>query len=330
MSNAIDLLASASRFAIALAIVYFAYQLAQINSNVSVVTDSVDQVSRHIEPTLGEVKEIRLEIAEVRKLIPGIMNEVAEVRSQIPRVVAEVKEVRQQIPPILAQVETINQQIDPILKRVDKTVAVVDKTQRQIPDLIATADKAILSVDDARTEVVPLVPQVLEEIKLTRESVDPTLDRVEALVEDAYVKAQDAISAAEKAGQEASEGAVKGFFTGLIKLPFQLVGTLASPIIKNIDPDVAKQITEKDIELMVEAGNKAIKTGKVDREWRWENPDSGNSGSISVIRYFELKGVECVEARVRINNRRKQIQDKRNEFCRSAEGKWTLASELKG
>ncbi len=226
MNNAVDLLATASRFAIAAAIIYFAYQLAQINDNVAVVTQSVEQVSQYIEPTLEEVKAIRLEITQLRNLVPDVLAEVAEVRKQIPIVVAEVAEVRQQIPPILAQVESIKKEIDPILQRVDKTVAVVDDTQRQIPQIINTADNAIAAINDTN-----------KEIKLTRESIDPTLDRVDGLVEDAYFKAQDAINAAEDAGKKASEGAVSGFFTGLIKLPFKFIGSFDNIVFENIHLD---------------------------------------------------------------------------------------------
>jgi len=325
MSNTIDLLATTSRFAIAAAIVYLAFQLAQINNKVEVVTQSVDQVSQHIEPTLEEAKAIRLEIAETRKLVPQILQEVAEVRKQISPVVAEVAEVRKQIPPILARIEAINNQIDPILDRVDKSVAVIDATNKQIPQILASTDDAIAALNQTRAEIVPLVPLTLEEIRLTREKIDPTLDRVDGLVEDAYFKATDAIGAADKAGQEASEGAVKGFFTGLIKLPFELVGTLASPIVKSIDKDVAKLLTEKDIELMAEAGNRAYKSGEIEKEYRWENSDSGNSGAITLMRKYLLQGTECVETRVRISNKRKQLMDKINDYCLDAEGKWGLA-----
>ena len=328
MNTTVDLLATASRFAIAAAIVYFAYQLAQINDNVAVVTQSVDQVSRHIEPTLEEVKQVRLEIAQVRKLIPEILAEVAEVRKQVPVVVAEVVEVRKQIPPILIRVESINQQVGPILQRVDKTLAVVDDTQRQIPQILTTADNAIMALNKTREEVVPLVPQVLEEIKLTRDKIDPTLDRVDDLVEDSYFKALDAIGTAGSAGKEASEGAIKGFFTGLIKLPFELVGTLASPIVNSIDKDVAKQLTEKDIELMTEAGKRAIESNRVDRERRWKNPDSGNSGSMTLIRKYQLQGIDCVETRVRINNKRKQIMDEPDNYCLNEENEWISAEDI--
>jgi surface antigen/archaellum component FlaC len=315
MTRSLDLIASASRFAIAAAIVYFAYQLAQINNNVPAVLQSVDQVSQHIDPALGEVAAIRAEITEVRKLVPQMLSETAEVRKQIP--------------PILAQVESINQQIDPILLRVDKTVAVVDDTQRQIPEILTTTDNAITALNETRAEVVPLVPQVLEEVKLTRESVDPTLDRVEILVDDAYSRAMSAIGAATTAGQEASEGAVKGFFTGLIKLPFNLIGTLASPLTKNMEAEVAEQLMESDLELMVEAGERGIKSKKIGQEQRWENPESGNSGSLTLVRTFELEGFECHEVRIRISNQKQQqIQDRTDEFCLNEENKWVLAAEI--
>ena len=316
MSEKTELWATASRFAIAAAIVYFAYQLTQISDHVPAVTQSVDQISVHIEPALIEVKQVREEIGEVRRLVPEILDEVAAVREQIP--------------PLVAQVEAINAQIDPILQRVDKTVDVVDKTQQQIPQILSTTDNAIVALNETRDEVIPLVPPTLEEVRLTRESVDPTLDRVEILVDDTYAKALRALESAQKAGQEASEGAIKGFFTGLIKLPFQLAGTLASPIAKTIDADVARQLTEEDLELLLDAGNQAVASNRPDREYLWENPNTGNSGSVAIIRYFELQGNRCVDARVRINNRRKEIFDKLNEFCRNAEDQWVLASELSG
>jgi len=328
MKIAVDLLASASRFAIAAAIIYFAYQLAQINDNVAVVTQSVDQVSQHIGPTLEEVREIRLEIAQVRKLIPDILAEVAEVRQQIPEILAEVAEVRQQIPLIVEQVESINKNIDPILQRIDKTVAVVDATQRQIPQIISTADDAIVAINDTREEVLPYLPATLEEIKLTRDSINPTLDRVEDLVDDTFIKATETIASAKDAGKKASEGAVTGFFTGLIKLPFKFIGSLASPIVDDLDAEVARQLTDKDIKLMAEAGVEAIKSKTTGKDWSWKNPKSGNSGSITIIRKHQLHGLQCVEARIFISNKSRQIMDEIDDFCLSKENKWINVEEI--
>lgn len=321
MNRSIELLASSSRFAIAAAIIYFAYQVSQINDSVSVVTQSVDQVSRHIEPTLREVQDIRLEIAATRKLIPQILAEVAAVRQQIPAIVAEVAEVRRQIPLILERVDAINQQIEPILLR-------VDETQRQIPLILTTADSAILALNDTRKEVLPYLPEALEEIRLTRTSIDPMLDRVDTLVDDAFNRADQTIASARVAGKEASEGAVSGFFSGLVKLPFGFMGSLASPMVGSIDADVAAQMDDKDFKLLAEVASQAHESSTIGEDWTWENPASGNSGSITVIRKFNLQGLNCIEARNQISLKGKPSLVDEAEFCLDADDKWIKATDI--
>jgi len=73
---------------------------------------------------------------------------------------------------------------------------------------------------------------------------------------------------------------------------------------------------------MAEAGNRAYKSGKIEKEYRWENPVSDNSGAITLMRKYQLQGTECVETRVRISNKRKQLMDKIDDYCLDAEGKW--------
>jgi surface antigen len=335
MNRSFELLASGSRFAVAAAIIYFAYQVSQINDSVSIVTQSVDQISRHIEPTLKQAQDISLEIAatrklipdilaevaEVRKQIPAILAEVAEVRKQIPAIVAEVAEVRRQIPPILERVDAINQQIEPILLR-------VDETQRQIPLILTTADDAILALNDTRKEVLPYLPKALEEIRLMRESIDPTLDRVETLVDDSFIKADQTIASARAAGKEASEGAVSGFFSGLVKLPFSFIGSLASPLVSSIDAGVAEQMTDKDFKLLAEAANQAHKSSTTGKDWTWENPASGNSGSITIIRKFKLQGLNCIEARNQVSIKGKPPLVDEAEFCLDANDKWVNATSI--
>jgi len=312
-NNFLDLLASTSRLAIAAAIAYFAWQLAQVIGQVGGVTKTVDRVTEQIPPTLVEVREIRLEIGAIREQIPGILAEVAGVRAQIP--------------PVLQQVEALNQRIDPILARVDATLSTVQETQRQLPQILATSNDAIAALNTTRDQVVPLVPPALEQIRLTREQIDPTLDRVEVMIDDAFTRADQTIAGVSEAGQQASEGAVKGFFTGLIKLPFELVGTLASPLLKTMDPKVAELLDEQDLELMTGAGNSAVEVGKLGSEQFWKNPKSGNSGSVTMLRQFELDRRKCVEARITISTARKKVHDRVSEFCRNDDGNWVLAGE---
>lgn len=120
----------------------------------------------------------------------------------------------------------------------------------------------------------------------------------------------------------------RGSLPALIKLPFELIGTLASPIVNGIDKDVARQLTEKDLEMVVEVGNRTYQTNRIGKEYRWKNPDSGNSGSITLVRKYQLQAIECVETRITLSNRRKQLMNEINDYCLDAEGKWGLTSDI--
>ncbi len=76
MTNTVENLASLSRLALAAAIFYFAFQLYQINQNVPAISQSIDRVSRQVEPSLEEAQAIREELAEIRKLIPSLLERV--------------------------------------------------------------------------------------------------------------------------------------------------------------------------------------------------------------------------------------------------------------
>jgi len=311
MTPHLDLLASLSRLAIAGAVVYFAWQLGQINSNVGNVTETVDRVTEQIPPTLAETRAIRLEVAGLSE--------------QIPDILAVVEAARGEIPAVLAEIEAVNAQVDPILQRFDESLLLMREVLQQLPDVLSTTNAAIASLEETRDQSVPLV---LEEIRLARELIDPTLDRIDVMMDDAFEQADVAISGASRAGQEASEGAVTGFFTGLLRVPFQLVGTLAAPLVRSINTDVIEQLNEEDARLMAEAGARAGISEDIGRDYLWSNPETGNSGAITIVSKLNVQGVQCVNARIRINNRGTQIQDKTSEFCRDSNDSWKLREEI--
>jgi len=175
---------------------------------------------------------------------------------------------------------------------------------------------------------LPYIPLTLEEVRLMRKTIEDSLDRIEILIADANDKALNAILQAGDAGKKASEGAVSGFFTGLIKLPFKLVGTLASPIVKTIDADVAKKLTDKDVELMAKAGNQAIEAKKIGRAWKWDNPKSGNSGSLTITRKYEIRSHVCVEVEVRVSIKGREKMNKPDNLCLNKDKKWVEAEEI--
>lgn len=325
MTNAVRIISVASRFALAAAIAYLAYQLARVVDSLPEIERSLGQVTQQVPPTLEAIEKVHAEMAEIRKLVPEVLAETAAVREQIPPILDEVAHVRQSLPALLDEVAETRRQLPSLLERVDNTVAVVDQTQRQIPRILQTADRATSTIDQTRVQIGTLAPQVLTEIRLTREKIDPTLERVDSLVSEIHLKAQDTIKKAQGAGQEATEGAIGGIVTGILKLPFRLVGTLASPLINSIQPDVTEKLTQKDIELMGDAGKRASDSGKFDQPYYWQNPDSGNAGSIALRRRFRLDQLECVEAHIAIDIAGKNMIDELQSFCRNPDGKWDSA-----
>ena len=73
---------------------------------------------------------------------------------------------------------------------------------------------------------------------------------------------------------------------------------------------------------MAESGVRAIKSKNTGKDWRWGNPKSKNSGSITIVRRYQSKDIECVEARVRISNKRRQIMDELDNFCLNEKNEW--------
>ena len=307
MKNTVENLASLSRFTLAAAIFYFACQLYQINQNVPAISQSIDRVSRQVKPSLEESQAIREEIAEIRKLIPSLLE-------RVDRSVAVIDDTQRQIPQILSTTEN--------------ALTAINETQQQIPQIVNTAENAIAALNLTRDELMPYIPLTLEEVRLMRKTMEDSLDRIEILIDDANDKALNAILLAGDAGKKASEGAVSGFFTGLIKLPFKLVGTLASPIVKTIDADVAKKLTDKDLELIATASKKAVEAKKIDRAWKWNNPKSGNSGSLTIIRKYEIRSHVCVEVQVRVSIKGREQMNEPDNLCLNKDEKWVEAEEI--
>lgn len=325
LTKSVELGIIASRLALAVAIIYLAYQLGQLVNSLPEIDRSLARVTEQVPSTLTTIEKSRTELEALRKLVPLILDETQAIRAQVPPILDEVGRVRQSMPPVLDEIAATRLQLPSLLERVDKTVAVVDQTQRQIPRILETTDHATKTIDKTRTDIATLTPQVLSEISLTREMVDPTLDRIDGIVSDVYIKAQQTVTTAQGAGQDASEGAIQGVVTGILKLPFRLLGSLLSPFMADIDPNIAEKLTQKDIELMGDAGDRLAKSGRLNQAQRWKNSQSGNEGTITVERRLQINGAECVEVRITLAFADQSTIDEMESFCRNQNGNWELA-----
>jgi hypothetical protein len=227
---------------------------------------SVNQTSDRVEPILDEVSEIR-------KLIPDILHEVEQTRLLVPPILEEVEQTRLQIPPILDQVERTSQYIPPVLKE-------VEAVRKEMPAMLKSADKASNAVVTASNEIKatrPLIEDVVQEIETTREAIPPLLDRAEGMIDQARV-----------AGQEASSGAVTGFFKGLITTPFKLVGDAGKSITGMSDEEFNK-LTQQERDLIEVTALYLLNNGK-----RGETKQIGEAGS-GFSATLKLLDIEIVE-----------------------------------
>lgn len=267
-------LMSLAIFALAAALAYFTYEMSRVSVQIPDILDSVNHTTEKVAPVIEE-------IGEIRELVPDILHEVEQTRQLVTPILDEVEQIRLQIPPILTEVGQTRQQIPSIL---DEVTAV----RQELPAILKSADKASNAVVTVSKEIEatrPLVPQVLTEIETTREAIPPMLDRADAMIDKARV-----------AGQEASSGAVTGFFKGLITTPFKLVGD-AGKTITGMSEEEMKDFTEKDFDLIEVAALFLLNNGKQGDVRDVANPDSGFSAKLKLvsdeIREEDFTTLEC-------------------------------------
>ncbi len=278
------LLLSISLGSVAAALGYFAFTLNRAQEQLPAILAQVEQTTNRIDPILQE-------IAATRAAIPPILNEVAAVRRQIPSVLDEVAAVRKQIPPLLAEVA---------------------HTRKVLPPLFENTAKSIHDVNTTVQTLEPYIPQILAEVKLTREAMPGLLTRAENLV-----------AGASKVGQEASKGAVLGFFGGIISAPFKIIGGIGKEFSESIGLSKEKGFTDKDIKLAEQATNDALRTGNIGTEVKWENPDNNNHGTVTLLEQRSYDEQRCYLLRYAANSADGEVDDRNVELCQDKDGNWT-------
>ncbi len=280
---------SLAMFSLAGGLIYFAYQVSLVSSQIPEILTSVNKTSDRIEPVVSEVHDIRL-------LIPGILDEVEQTRALVPPLLKEVELTRQQIPPILQEVESI---------------------RKELPSVLASADKASDAVVVVSKEIEatrPLVPQVLQEVETTRESIPPMLDRVDNMIDKAKV-----------AGKEASTGAVTGFFKGIVAAPFVLVGDAGKKILGLSEED-AKQFTSKDFDLVEAASLQLLNDGHVGDIKEINNAESGYHAKIKLLSDYtkgdDVDAYQCRTIQIQSDKEGLNVKTVKKSVCKNDQGKW--------
>jgi surface antigen len=81
-------------------------------------------------------------------------------------------------------------------------------------------------------------------------------------------------------------------------------------------------LSEGDIEIMKETARVKMTDKPKGTILKWENPKSGSSGTITLLRLFEHQGLQCRALKHLIKPRHDVPWTIRNEICLDANGEW--------
>ena len=292
-------LLSAAIFCLAIAISYFALQLSKIHREFALLERTLQTVDSQLPSILKESAEIRSQVADTTQVVDSINQKVPDLLLQVKETTAVLAAYEAQLPNIIAQLELANENI-----------GVVTPT---LPDMIESSNQmstAISETNESVKRLTPLIPQVLDEIAATRQALPGLLDRADNLV-----------ASAKDVGSQTTQGAVSGIFTGLLKAPVTILGTLASPFVQIFDEQITESLTKDEYSHI----NQAIETA-------WQSSDNnlpvywtsarGNKGSVSIT---ERRANNCFTATIAIEvNVKKQTKadTKHLHMCRIDEGEF--------
>jgi surface antigen len=85
-------------------------------------------------------------------------------------------------------------------------------------------------------------------------------------------------------------------------------------------------LTPEDLQLMNRAVS-SLSSGdtRAGQKAAWENPDSGTSGTIEIVKTFEKQGMPCQKRRYSFRNERKSATDTFVlDMCRLPSGEWKI------
>ena len=255
---------------------------------VAQVRQQIPSILASVEQTSSEIEPVVKEVAGIRDLIPPILKEVEENRKLVPPILEEMRLTREQIPTILQESGKIREQIPPILQE-------SGKIREQIPSILEESSK-----------IRKQIPPILKEVENTREAIPPMMDRADKM-----------IASARTAGQEASKGAVTGVLTGILTAPFAIVGNAIG-----LSDEEAKDYSDKDLELLKQAGQEVLMSGKTGASKSWKNPESGYSGKMTLDSIDSSGKRECRVIHLQAWKQGDLKKDRQIKFCLNDSEQW--------
>ena len=239
-------------------------------------------------------------------------------RRELSVLLTQIDSTSQKLGPVLRDADAVNEFISPILEEarairntVDATVNETAKLREALPPIIASSINVIDKADSVATKIGPHIKPTLEEVKQTRLALPGIIDNADKVVRRA-----------EKVGKDVGKRAVTGVLSGIITAPFRLIGEAGKTLSSTIGLDKKAGFTGADERLAQEATDAVLKIGKPGNKQDWQNPDSGNWGSVHWLSGAEQNGQYCVALRYIVMFKDKKSHSVDIDLCQQKDGSW--------
>lgn len=172
------------------------------------------------------------------------------------------------------------------------------------------------------------IPEVLEVARATEEEaaeyrqvIAEVLEEIEAVrlaIPEYIVQASDLTTSMEEAGQKASEGAVSGLFTGIIKAPFSLISGVGRTVLGN------QTLSASDKAIIVNAIRKIASEGTKGETVDWANPNSGLYGIVTLVNESLPGDPLCKLINVVVMQSTREVLSGEVLVCPEPDGSWSM------
>lgn len=231
----------------------------------------------------------------------------SQIVSALPDLLLQVERTGQRIEPLVEEVGNISEQI-PVI------AAEVGAVTEQIPAILA-------EVEAVRAEI----PAVLAESAAIRKQIPPVLEEVEAvrkMMPSTLVQAERLVLAARDAGKQASEGAVTGFLTGIVKAPFSMISGVGSTLFGSSD------LNSGDLKKIDKAARQLLARDQLGERATWSNRKSGASGTVLLEADTDTGRSDCRHLRFESRLKGKALPTQRLRVCQDPEQGWVIDTVL--
>lgn len=266
-------------FMMSLSILYFSWVIYSVNASIPMVADKIEQASNAVNSAVNQVNTLSNDISA------GLI-EFEKINALIPKILSESAEVRSQTNLVLLKASEFND---------------------RIPSLL----------DESRN-IRESIPLILEDIARTRDTVDKSMAELRRLREEIPGLMADAnalIEKADKAGIKASEGAVSGVFTGIVKAPYNIIRNV---VIK--EGSGTRELTVRDRSILTGTVKKLLRNDTLGERLKFENEVTNLTGFVELVSQSSEENEPCRSVRIVIG----KSYDLTKRICQDADKQWYL------